>query len=154
MEYKVDLDLLRKSSLLGCIIPTLFTNFKNELRNNMSTKGRDDYNGDQKRKIIGLFNTVYENIAITSEKNNVMKKNRDQNELEILTDLGSAINIYKTTKKLIQKYKKFMEINNINIICSTSINKTLLSMKDELNRLKRYEIFDSINLQIKQKKVR
>jgi len=149
MKFEVDLDLLKKSSILGNVMPVLFTKFKNEVKGNKSMQGRNDYSGCKKRKLVELFEIVYDNILVTAEKDKFMKKIRNRDELDILIQLASATDIYETTKELNKKYKEYMEIESLNIICLTFTNNLLLNMKDELNRLKRYEIFDSIELKLK-----
>jgi hypothetical protein len=56
--------------------------------------------------------------------------------------------MYDNMTELIRKYKEYMEINNIDIVCISSVSTLLSIMKDELNNLRRYRVFDSIEIEM------
>jgi len=154
MKYKIDLDILKKGSLLGNVIPVLFFNFQNELKNCNSTKGRDDYNGNNKRRIIELFEVIYGDIVsidtpdeLPEECQNEYDMDED-NVFDQLSKISSATEMYDNMTELIRKYKEYMEINNIDIVCISSVSTLLSIMKDELNNLRRYRVFDSIEIEM------
>jgi hypothetical protein len=153
VKYKVDLDLLKKGSLLGNIIPVLFFDFQEELNNPYSNKGKHDYEGSNKRKIISLFETIYTDITAIDTPDEVdiddVDDDMDEDEmLERLIKVSSITEIYDNMSELIWGYKKYMEVDSIDIVCTSSINNVLLIMALELDKLKEYDIFDSIELKM------
>ncbi|WP_338626516.1 hypothetical protein QJR52_07785 [Clostridium baratii] len=123
-----------KDSIVEIILAKMFNNFKNEIEQD------DDI--IKKQKLIRCFEKVYKDLRmINREKNKFYDENEDN--LEVLLDLSSAISLKENLKKLVKEYLKFMKKSKL-VIPIDDLDMRLDSASNMIEEIRKYLMQDNI----------
>ncbi|WP_338596272.1 hypothetical protein [Clostridium baratii] len=123
-----------KDSIIEIILAKMFNNFKNEIEQD------DDI--IKKQNLIRCFEKVYKDLRmINREKNKFYDENEDN--LEVLLDLSSAISLKENFKELVKEYLKFMKKSKL-VIPIDDLDMRLDSASNMIEEIRKYLMQDDI----------